>query len=355
MLAIALASAAGITVQIAFLRLAGVGSGYAVTKHVFLASSALIVALCVLAADFISTVVHRDVRAPFPRSLQALMIALLSVGILLIGQPSSPISHFVLYLSDARALEHARSPDDLASNILPLNKDFQIAENFAVLASHFRGGWTATAYELFEVFGDRTRPMGEPIGSKYSLISKADWKKLASGGARDRCLVHTSADLAVSTLIMSECYPDKNGNADAAFCIDTWAPREGTPVEAGLVKPASGKDGEIRWTARRRTILELPLLCRNTQDFTIRVLVAFAVTERTLNSFRIDVNGHSIPLRRTPGRNGQLFEGAVPNGILNEHREIAEIAVSVSNLDQLQTVNKEVGVALRRIDILGKK
>ena len=49
------------------------------------------------------------------------------------------------------ALEHARSPEDLVSNILPLNKDFAIAENFAVLAAHFRGGWTANAYELFEV------------------------------------------------------------------------------------------------------------------------------------------------------------------------------------------------------------
>ena len=29
--------------------------------------------------------------------------------------------------------------------------------------------------------------------------------------------------------------------------------------------------------------------------------------------------------------------------------------MNVSELDQLQTVNKEVGVALRRIDILGKK
>ena len=353
--AIALASAAGITVQMALLQLAGMGSGYAVTKHVFLASSALIVALCVLAADLVSTVVHQDVRAPFPRSLQALMIALLSVGILLLGQPSSPISPFVLYLSDARALEHASSPEDLASNILPLNKDFEIAENFAVLAAHFGGGWTATAYELFEVLGDRTRPMGEPIGSKYSLISKAHWEQLVSGGTPERCLVHTSAVLAVSTLILSQCYPDTNGNADAAFCIDTWAPGEGTPLDDGLVKPASGKDGEIRWTARRRTILELPLICRNTRDYTIRVLVAFAVTERTLNSFSIAVNGHHIPLRRTPGRNGQLFEGAVPDGVMNEHGEMAEIAVNVSDLDQLQTVNKEVGVALRRIDILGKK
>ena len=176
-LAIVLASAAGITIQMAFLKLAGMGSGYAVTKHVFLASSALILALCVLAADFMSTVVHQDVRAPFPRSLQALMMALLSVSILLIGQPSSPIPPFVLYLSDARALEHASSPEDLGSNILPLNKDFAIAENFAVLAAHFRGGWTANAYELFEVLGDRTRPMGEPIGSKYSLISKAHWRR----------------------------------------------------------------------------------------------------------------------------------------------------------------------------------
>ena len=250
MLAIVLASAAGITIQMGFLKLAGMGSGYAVTKHVFLASSALILALCVLAADFMSTVVHQDVRAPFPRSLQALMMALLSVSILLIGQPSSPIPPFVLYLSDARALEHASSPEDLGSNILPLNKDFAIAENFAVLAAHFRGGWTANAYELFEVLGDRTRPMGEPIGSKYSLISKAHWRRLASGGIPERCSVPTSAVLAVSTLILSQCYPDKNGNADAAFCIDTWAPREGTPVDDGLVKPASGKDGEIRWTAK---------------------------------------------------------------------------------------------------------
>ena len=352
-LAIALASAAGISVQIAFLKLADMGSGYAVTKHVFLASSALIVALCVLAADLMSGIVRQDVRAPFSRSLQALIIAFLSVSILLIGQPSSPISPFVLYLSDAKALEHSRSPEDLVSNILPLNRDFAIAENFAVLAAHFRGGWTATAYELFEVVGDRTRPMGEPIGSKYSLISKAHWRQLASGGAPERCSVYTSAVLAVSTLILSQCYPDKNGNADAAFCIDTWVPGEGTPVDAGLVKPASGKDGEIRWTARPRTILELTLLCRNTRDSTICILVAFAVTERTLNSFKIDVNGHHIPLRRTPGRNGQLFEGAVPNGILNG--EIAEIAVNVSHLDQLQTVNKDVGVALRRIDILGKK
>lgn len=349
-----LASVAGIIVQASLFQLVGLGSRYAITKHVFLASTVFVAGLSIILGDLISKAVgYKNTRVYLPPGVQNSAIAVLAVGILFIFQPWTPLPTFITYVRDARLLEQAHVQSDLAGNTIPLNKDFSLSKNFAVLVAHFRGGWRASGHEVFQVLDNRARPLGAPMGAKYALISKRQWEHLTLAGAPQECLVHTPASLAVSVLILSRCYPDRNGEAEVNFCIDTWIPGDGTKTGDAFAEPEFVEDGVFQWTVSTHSELEVPLRCKG-EKHTIRILVAFAVTERTLNSFHIEVNGQPISLRRRPVRMGQLFEGTLPSGLTHADDQSALIALKVASLDQPQGSRRHLGVSLRRIEFLGK-
>ena len=315
--------------------------------------------MSVIFADLVAKLeIYNDTKVPVPpmvRNIGIIVIALIAVIAVFYYRPSTSLSAFVAYVFDARSLEHASAPRDLAGNTLSLNNEFDAGQNFAVLATHFRGAWTASSIEFFDVWDDRVRPLGAPMGAKYSLISRRQWDQLAAAGAPQDCQVRTSAPLAVSALLLSRCYPDRNGQAEVQFCIDVWGPGDGTKMGAGFAEPEFTTDGAFQWTVSLRSELEKPLGCGSANNRTIRVLVGFAVSERTLDSFGIEINGQPVPLRRRPVRMGQLFEGSLSNGMIHEGDQSVFIALKVSGLDRPQGGSRYLGVALRRIEILGSK
>ena len=353
LIALLLSSVGGVIVQATLQQLAGLGSKYAVAKHVFLASTVFIAALSSLIVELLAKrLTYKAAKSVLPPAVQNIGIAILAVSLLFSVRPFNSLPTFEAYLADARSLEHSKSLTDLARNTLSLNKDFEVGENFAVLAAHFYGAWSASAAEMFEVLADRARPLGTPMGTRYALISRNQWNQLVLAGMPQGCLVQSATPLMVSTLIFSQCYPDSSGNAEVNVCANRWLPTDALSRGDGFDEPEFVEDGVLQWTVSTRSELEVPWSCERAPRYRIRILVAFALTEQTLGSFRVEVDGQPVSLRRRPVRTGQLFEGTLPNDVRRADEQSARIALIVPALDQPKGSSRHLGVAVRRVEII---
>jgi hypothetical protein len=157
-------------VQFGFLRLAGLGSPYAVKKHGFMIGTFLAASLAAwLTAILLRSGLYRQLRAPFtfiPVYITRWIAACLAV-VAVLPWRGEPLDPMIKYDGEVRAMVASGRPPDLLGHTISVNKGLPFIINFAVaLAVLDLPGWTSAEIDQFAVFG-----MGEPMpsGVRYAV------------------------------------------------------------------------------------------------------------------------------------------------------------------------------------------
>lgn len=161
-------------VQFGFLRLAGLGSLYAVKKHGFMIGTFVAASLAVwLTAILLRSELYRQLRGSLtsiPVYVTRWVGACLAVVAVLPwrGEPLDPV---IKYDAGVRALVASGHPPDLLGHTISVNRELPFVINFAVaLAVLELPGWTSAEIDQFAVFG-----MAEPMPSvvRYAVTVSA--------------------------------------------------------------------------------------------------------------------------------------------------------------------------------------
>ena len=76
------------------------------------------------------------------------------------------------------------------------------------------------------------------------------------------------------------------------------------------------------------------------------------MSQRNFDLLRVEVNGTDVPLlHRSTASEGQIYEGAIPPGLMNAGKP-AVVSLVVPGLDQIEGVPRRFGVLVRKIDIV---
>jgi len=364
LVAISLSCTLALSLQLLFYYGFGVGSAYAGMKYIFISSTAFSAVMSLTITNFLENAVkHLIQRGSFRiwrwlpvlhlrstslvvRAGMPIILAGATVVLVFGRQPSFSLDAFSNYDSDAKALSKAALPADLMYNVLSLNDEFNAGANFAVMATHFKAGWNASGDEVFKVLldGDAAE------GTKYALVSKEQWRRLADQGVEGDCLV-PAPSLKTSTLILARCFPSKKHGMVRTSCTNIWTANE--PVRGfGFDEPDIDQFGALRWTTSLGAQMAMSELCTSS-DYIVRVVVAFAVTSATLESFALEIDDELVPLNRKPSSAGQLYQGMVRKkpGTPKTNGQVS-LRLSVARLDKPAADNRHLGIAVRSIEFL---
>jgi hypothetical protein len=157
-------------VQFGLLRLAGLGSPYAVKKHGFMIGTFVAASLAAwLSAMFLRSELYGRLRISptfVPIYITRWIAACLAIVAVLPwrGEPLDPV---IKYDSEVRAIVASSRPPDLLGHTISVNRELPFVINFAVaLAVLQLPGWTPAEIDQFAVFG-RAEPM--PSGVRYAV------------------------------------------------------------------------------------------------------------------------------------------------------------------------------------------
>jgi hypothetical protein len=179
---------------------------------------------------------------------------------------------------------------------------------------------------------------------KYGHISV-----LAIGNGRaERLSKISAADFAGLQVEWNRSGPVALPEAHTNGCSYSW-PAEQDGLLSGWDVLERDEGGFARWTIRRRASVELSMNC--SEKSVIRVVVVHAVSQRNFDLLRVEVNGADVPLQRSAASEGQIYEGAIPAGLMNAGRP-AVVSLVVPGLDQIEGVPRRFGVLVRKIDIV---
>ena len=179
---------------------------------------------------------------------------------------------------------------------------------------------------------------------KYGHISV-----LAIGNGRaERLSKISAADFAGLQVEWNRSGPVALPEAHTNGCSYSW-PAEQDGLLSGWDVLERDEGGFARWTIRRRASVELSMNC--SEETVIRVVVVHAVSQRNFDLLRVEVNGTDVPLQRSAASEGQIYEGAIPAGLMNAGRP-AVVSLVVPGLDQIEGVPRRFGVLVRKIDIV---
>jgi hypothetical protein len=130
-------------------------------------------------------------------------------------------------------------------------------------------------------------------------------------------------------------------------CPISWS-ADRSAMLSGWGEAESDAKGPFRWTTSRSAEIDLPVDC--SAPARLKVLIAYAVTERNLAAVRFLVNGREIPIRRAGTADGVLYSGDVPVGVL-DRSHANSVVIRVPETDRVGQAPRELGVAVRRIEI----
>jgi hypothetical protein len=157
-------------VQFGFLRLAGLGSPYAVKKHGFMIGTFVAASLAAwLTAMLLRSGLYRRLRGTptfIPVYITRWIGACLAVVAVLPwrGEPLDPV---IKYDRDVRAMVASGRPPDLLGHTISVNRELPFVINLAVAFAVLElPGWTPSQLDQFAVFG-MAEPM--PSGVRYAV------------------------------------------------------------------------------------------------------------------------------------------------------------------------------------------
>jgi hypothetical protein len=87
----------------------------------------------------------------------------------------------------------------------------------------------------------------------------------------------------------------------------------------------------VLWSIARRATFNLHLDTRH--DHRLRIVIAYALSPKTLASLRVEVNGAPVPLRRRAAPRAGDFVGTIPREIVALDPDVTELAFLVDGLD----------------------
>lgn len=130
------------------------------------------------------------------------------------------------------------------------------------------------------------------------------------------------------------------------FCPVAWIADQDALMTGWSVRE-NDERGPVRWTTSRSARLTLPSDCRDLS--TLRVIVAYAVTERNLENLALHVNGHALNTRRFFADGNIIYESELPPNLASS--SIVNIDFLVDSLDAVPGAKRQFGVAVRRIEV----
>ncbi len=157
-------------VQFGFLRLAGLGSPYAVKKHGFMIGTFVAASLAAwFTAMLLRSGLYRHIRGSLtiiPVYVTRWIAACLAVVAVLPwrGEPLDPV---IKYDREVRAMVASGRPPDLLGHTISVNRELPFVINLAVAFAVLElPGWTSAQIDQFAVFG-MAEPM--PSGVRYAV------------------------------------------------------------------------------------------------------------------------------------------------------------------------------------------
>jgi hypothetical protein len=107
--------------------------------------------------------------------------------------------------------------------------------------------------------------------------------------------------------------------------------------------------GPVRWTSSRSARLTFPASCSGRA--VLRVIVAYGVSMRPIESLRLSVNGQRVAYRRERTGGNFVYEAELDARVLSD-RPILRLDLEVDVLDTVAGAARQFGVAVRGVEIL---
>jgi hypothetical protein len=138
------------------------------------------------------------------------------------------------------------------------------------------------------------------------------------------------------------------GASDKALCPLVWAADHPALLD-GWSEPERDDKGPMRWTISRAAHLSLPARCSG--RLLLRVVAAYAVSNRNIDRLQLSVNGQPLSYHRTSDGGNIVYEAELDSQALSAS-PLPKLQLGVDQLDTVPGDNREFGIAIRRVEVL---
>ena len=107
--------------------------------------------------------------------------------------------------------------------------------------------------------------------------------------------------------------------------------------------------GPMRWTVSRVAQMSLPTTCNGRS--LLRVVAAYAVSQRNIEDLTLRVNGQRLGYRRTLSDGNVIFEAELDPQLIAAS-PLLKLEIGVDQLDTPPGATRQLGIGIRRVEIV---
>ena len=138
------------------------------------------------------------------------------------------------------------------------------------------------------------------------------------------------------------------GVSTSELCPLVWSADRRAIMDGWSVAERDDK-GPVRWTMSRAAELSLPAACDGRSR--LRVVAAYAVSQRNVEDLKLTINGQRLGYRRTMSDGNIIYEAELDPQLVAAS-PLLQLEIGVDQLDTPPGASRQLGIAIRRVEVL---